>query len=57
MPSRHNTEQPLSPELDAIAQAAADRLRAASGEDLRTIDEHGQMRGPRCQHPDSHRRR
>jgi len=28
MPARHTTQQPLAPELDAIASAAADRLRA-----------------------------
>ena len=42
MRSRHNIDQPLSPELDAIAQAAADRLRAQCGEDPRTIDGHSQ---------------
>jgi hypothetical protein len=28
MPSRHTTEDPLAPELEAIATAAADRRRA-----------------------------
>jgi hypothetical protein len=28
MPLRHTTEDPLAPELEAIATAAADRLRA-----------------------------
>jgi DNA-binding NarL/FixJ family response regulator len=28
MPARHTTQQPLAPELDAIATAAADQLRA-----------------------------
>ena len=42
MPSHQKTERPLSPELDAIAQAAADRLRAHCGEDPRTADDHSQ---------------
>jgi hypothetical protein len=42
MPSHQKTERPLSPELDAIAQAAADRLRAHCGEDPRTAEQHSQ---------------
>src|SRR5436305_14452468 len=41
MPNRHTTDQPISPELDAIAQAA-DRLRAQCGDDPRTIAQHSQ---------------
>jgi hypothetical protein len=37
---RHYTDQPLSPQLDAIAHAAADRLRAHCGDDPTTADEH-----------------
>ena len=42
MPSRQNTQEPLSPELDAIAAAAAGRLRAQAGEDDGSLDEHSQ---------------
>lgn len=41
MPTRHDTEQPLSPELEAIAAAAHDRLRAQAGQDPSTIDHAG----------------
>ena len=40
MPSRQKTEPAMSPELDAIAAAAADRLRAQCGDDAATVDEH-----------------
>ena len=42
MPSRQKTEPAMSPELDAIAAAAADRLRAQCGDDAATVDEHAQ---------------
>ena len=41
MPSR-KTDQPLPPELNAIAAAAADRLRAQCGDDPPPVDQHGQ---------------
>jgi hypothetical protein len=40
MPHRQKTERAMSPELEAIAAAAADRLRAQCGDDPATIDEH-----------------
>jgi hypothetical protein len=40
MPNRHHTNHALSRELDAIAHAAADRLRAHCGDDPATADEH-----------------
>ncbi|MFZ0378247.1 MAG: hypothetical protein WAL38_10500 [Solirubrobacteraceae bacterium] len=43
MPSRHAIEPPLSRELDAIAAAAADRLRAHVVDNPATAREHGQM--------------
>ena len=42
MPTRHNTDQPTSPELDAIATAAADRLHAQAGEDNDALADHSQ---------------
>jgi DNA-directed RNA polymerase specialized sigma24 family protein len=42
MPSRQKTEQAMSPELDAIATAAANPLRAQCGDDPATVDEHAQ---------------
>ena len=43
MPSRQIADQPLSPELDAIATAAAaDRLRAQCGNNSATVAEHAE---------------
>lgn len=42
MPHRNTTEHPLSPELETIAAAAADRLRAHAGDDATVVDECGQ---------------
>jgi hypothetical protein len=42
MPHRATTDHPLSPELEAIAAAAADRLRAHAGDDPTVVDECGQ---------------
>jgi hypothetical protein len=39
MPARQMTDTPLSPELDAIATAAADRLRAAADANTTSHDE------------------
>jgi hypothetical protein len=41
MPRRHTTQQPLPPELEAIAAAAADRLPAHAG-DTTAVEEHSQ---------------
>jgi len=38
----HTPDQPLAPELDAIAAAAAERLRARCSDDPPTVDQHGQ---------------
>jgi DNA-binding NarL/FixJ family response regulator len=40
MSRRHTTQQPLSPELEAIAAAAADRLRAQVADNPASMDEH-----------------
>ena len=57
MPSRQHTNQPTSPELDAIATAAADRLHAQAGEDNGTLADHSPARRRRSQRRDPRRRR
>jgi hypothetical protein len=43
MPSRDAIERPLSPELDAIAAAAAGRLHVHVVDNPATVCEHGQL--------------